>query len=353
MTARLVLEKALETIDNIKHPAPREKASIAELFGLEGVPKNVITMRMADTSSPYIPLPDEHYVFSKEMVREVLAFLRKPDSDAMYVFGHTGTGKTSGINQILSKLNWPAQQLTCHEDLQFAELVGQFVMRSERPGEAPQMKWIYGPLAKAMRDGHALVLNEVDLVEPGELSGLNDVLDGRPLVISENGGEIIYPHPDFRVFVTGNSFGSGDERGVYQGVKVQNLAAMDRYRMLEVKYLAPEIEEKIIQNVAPDLPEVIVKGMVQSANEIRHVFMGQADQGSSGLDINTQLGVTMSTRVIRRWANLTMDFSKADNALQYALDIALLRRTQPEERVAISQICKSVFGEQWSVEATQ
>ncbi|HDZ37190.1 MAG TPA: CbbQ/NirQ/NorQ/GpvN family protein, partial [Marinobacter sp.] len=226
-------------------------------------------------------------------------------------------------------------------------------MRSERPGEAPQMKWIYGPLAKAMRDGHALVLNEVDLVEPGELSGLNDVLDGRPLVISENGGEIIYPHPDFRVFVTGNSFGSGDERGVYQGVKVQNLAAMDRYRMLEVKYLAPEIEEKIIQNVAPDLPEVIVKGMVQSANEIRHVFMGQADQGSSGLDINTQLGVTMSTRVIRRWANLTMDFSKADNALQYALDIALLRRTQPEERVAISQICKSVFGEQWSVEATQ
>lgn len=289
-------------------------------------------------------------MFNKIVVREVLAFLRKPDTDALYVFGHTGTGKTSGITQILSKLNWPTQQLTCHEDLQFAELVGQFVMRSEKPGEAPQMKWIDGPLTTAMREGHALVLNEIDLVEPGELSGLNDVLDGRPLVISENGGEIIHPHPDFRVFVTGNSCGSGDESGAYPGIKAQNLAAMDRYRMLEVEYPDAEIEENILRNVTPDLPEVIVKGMVKTANEIRLVFMGRTEDGSSALDAGTQLGVTMSTRLLRRWANLTWDFSNANNALQYALDIALLRRASPEERVAITQICKSVFGEQWGAE---
>jgi cobaltochelatase CobS len=89
---------------------------------------------------------------------------------------------------------------------------------------------MFGPLAVAMREGHLLLINEVDLADPAELAGLNDVLEGRPLVITQNGGEIIKPHPMFRVVVTGNSTGSGDASGLYQGVMMQNLAAMDRYR---------------------------------------------------------------------------------------------------------------------------
>ncbi|MBO0180522.1 AAA family ATPase, partial [Vibrio parahaemolyticus] len=94
------------------------------------------------------------------------------------------------------------------------------------------------PLAIAMREGHVLLINEVDLVDPAELSGLNDILEGRPLVIAQNGGEIIKPHPMFRVIVTGNSTGSGDPSGLYQGVMMQNLAAMDRYRFSVVPYMA-------------------------------------------------------------------------------------------------------------------
>ncbi|MDV5469036.1 AAA family ATPase [Klebsiella pneumoniae] len=74
-----------------------------------------------------------------------------------------------------------------------------------------------------MREGHLLLINEVDLADPAELAGLNDVLEGRPLVIAQNGGEIIKPHPMFRVVVTGNSTGSGDASGLYQGVMMQNL----------------------------------------------------------------------------------------------------------------------------------
>ena len=66
------------------------------------------------------------------------------------------------------------------------------------------MTFQYGPLAKAMKYGHVLVLNEIDLADAGELAGLNDVLEGRPLVLADNAGEIIHPHPLFRVVATAN-----------------------------------------------------------------------------------------------------------------------------------------------------
>lgn len=100
-------------------------------------------------------------------------------------------------------------------------------------GEAPQMRFQYGPLAAAMRFGHVLVLNEVDLADAGELAGLNDVLEGRPLVLAENAGEIIRPHPMFRVICTANSCGNGDDSGRYAGVQQQNLAFLDRFRSRE------------------------------------------------------------------------------------------------------------------------
>lgn len=316
----------------------KEAVSIADLFGLD-VPKKTMVERFADRDHPAIPRIDGFYVFRKEFVREVLAYLRAPHDDALYVYGHTGSGKSSGISQLLARVNYPTQEVTCHEEMRFSDLVGQFVMRSERPGEAPQMTWVDGPLTTAVRYGHALIINEVDLMEPGELAGLNDLLDGRPLMIPENGGERIPLHPNFRLFATGNSAGAGDDTALYQAVKTQNLAAMDRYRIMHVDYPDADVEEGILKKVVPNLPESIIKGMVSVANEIRSVFKGNSPE--------VQLGLTMSTRVLRRWGLLTMDFKGAQNAVSYALDIALLRRANPEEREAITRICKDVFGEMW------
>ena len=93
---------------------------------------------------------------------------------------------------------------------------------------------MHGPLSVAARDGHLLILNESDLMDPSELAGLNDILEGQPLVIAENGGEVIPPHAKFRVFATGNTAGSGDRSGLYQGTLRQNLAFMDRFRVIRV-----------------------------------------------------------------------------------------------------------------------
>lgn len=313
---------------------------VSDVFGMPDIPATVKALGYADSTNPYIPNSDTNYVFRKEFLREVLAYLKEPSGDALYVTGPTGSGKTSGIMEIAARLNWPVQQITAHGRMELTDLVGFHALVASKPGEPPVMQFMYGPLAIAMKHGHILLINEVDLADPAELAGLNDVLEGRPLVIAQNGGEIIKPHPMFRVIVTGNSTGAGDPSGLYQGVMMQNLAAMDRYRFIRVGYASEEAELSILERVAPRLPESIRGGLVRVANEIRRLFLGE--DGDNG-----QLSLTMSTRTLVRWAKLTLQFRGAPNALEYALDQALLIRAAKEEREAILRIAKDVFGDLW------
>lgn len=314
-----------------------------ELFNLKDIPDSHVVKVFPDATNPFIPKADPSYVFVKDFVRDVRAFLFRPNNDALYVTGPTGSGKTSGITQMASRLNWPVQQITAHGRMEFTDLVGYHALVATKPGEPPVMQFMYGPLARAMRDGHILLINEVDLMDPAELAGLNDILEGRPLVIAQNGGEIIHPHAAFRVVVTGNSIGSGDATGLYQGVQMQNLAAMDRYRFIEVGYADPEVEKGILANACPRLHSTIAESMIKVANKIRFLFMGD------GVSSDAQrLNVTMSTRTLVRWAKLTVGYQAAPNAVALALDQALLLRTNAEERAAIERISKDVFGDLWT-----
>lgn len=313
---------------------------VCKVFGISGISEKVIAVGYADSTNPYIPKTDPNYVFRKELLREVLAYLKDPLGDALFVTGPTGSGKTSSITEIAGRLNWPVQQITAHGRMELADLVGHHTLVAFKPGEPPVMELMYGPLAVAMRHGHILLVNELDLADPAEIAGLNDILEGRPLVIAQNGGEIIQPHPMFRVVVTGNSCGSGDASGLYQGVLMQNLAAMDRYRFTRVGYADEEAELSILERVTPRLPENIRKGAVRVANEVRKLFLGE--NGEDG-----QISLTMSTRTLVRWTKLTLQFRGAPNALEYALDQALLIRAATEEREAILRIAKDVFGDQW------
>ncbi|MCB5162955.1 AAA family ATPase [Marinomonas algarum] len=316
------------------------KYSVAETFNLEGVPSKVSALGYEENDNPFIPSKDENYTFRKEIIREVTAFLKSPFGDALYVTGPTGSGKTSGITEIAARLHWPVQQITANGRMELCDLIGHHALVSPNPGDTPIMKFMYGPLATAMKNGHILLINEIDLADPAELSGLNDVLEGRPLVISQNGGEIIKPHPMFRVIATGNSTGSGDTSGLYQGVMMQNLAAMDRYRFIKIGYADQSTEMDILERVAPSLNDNLRAGMVKTANEVRNLFMGE--NGDDG-----QISVTMSTRTLVRWAKLTLQFRGAPNTLKYALDQALLTRASKEEGEAILRIAKDVFGDQW------
>lgn len=311
---------------------------IAELFGVDAGTRECVAF--ADSSNPLIPIVHPEYVFRKDIVRDVLAFLYRPRRDALWLSGPTGSGKTSVILEIAGRLNWPVTQVTCNGSMEFSELRGQFVVESVAGSQTPIMRFRHGPLAQAMKEGFILLINEIDLVDPSELAGLNDVLEGRPLVIAENAGEVIYPHENFRVIVTANSCGSGDATGLYQGIQAQNLAAMDRYRTLIIDYPTTETECSILAKVAPQLPAALRKKMVRLAKEIRSAFIGS--DGTRG-----NLAVTMSTRTLVRWAELSVDYLGASNAVKEALKPALMNRCSSDEQLAIEELAKLVFGTDW------
>lgn len=179
-------------------------------------------------ASAYTPAIDSGYVFhesSRDMVVWFLG-LRGP----LYVFGPSGCGKTSCIKQLAARLNYPVFEVTGHGRLEFADLIGHLTVRDGN------MVFEYGPLALAMRYGGIFLANEIDITPPEVVAGLHGILDGSPLCIAENGGELIAPHPMFRFTATANTNGGGDESGLYQGTQRQNLAFSDRFILCEMGY---------------------------------------------------------------------------------------------------------------------
>ena len=325
-----------------------EYVSVGKLFGLSDEDSRTRKIfRFPDVSDPFVPRGNPHYCFRKSSLYDLLSFLMSPNGDALFITGPTGSGKTSLVLETAARLNYPVQSVTINGRMEFAELRGLFTICSPSPGEAPQTVFKYGPLVNAMLCGHILLLNELDLADPAELAGLNDVLEGRPLIIAENGGEVIYPHPSFRVIATGNSSGCGDESGLYQGVIAQNLACMDRFRFMKVDYAQVKVERGIAKRLFPDFPTETLDKMIQLANEIRKAFVG----GSEGLN---RTSITMSTRTLIRWMHLSVQLKSlpgVKNSLRYALDLALLNRANPQDQETIRQIAFQVFGQKWNNKA--
>ena len=320
-----------------------QRFDVSKTFGVQA-PRGLEIEGFADDTHPHVP-PVQPYVF-RQGLNAVLAFLRDAGGDALLLTGPTGCGKTSLIRQVAARLYWPVQEVTCHGRLEFADLLGGFQLIQ---GET---RFIHGPLAVAAREGHLLIVNEIDLMDPAELAGLNDIVEGAPLVIAQNGGEVIQPDRKFRVIATGNSAGSGDASGLYQGVLRQNLAFLDRFRVLAVAYPDPESELSLLDQLVPGLPTEIARKLVVVANEVRRLFLGESGS-APGADLATgnaggELTVTLSTRTLVRWARLTVTFKGAPNPLAYALDHALTARAPAEERTAIHRIAADVLGPLWS-----
>jgi len=308
--------------------------SIADTFGIHA-PASMQIEGFAASGNAYVP-PSKPYVFRKDHLRDVLAFLGAPHGDGLYLTGPTGSGKTSLLEQVAARLQWGVHTVTGHGRLELNDLLGQYMLM-----EGGAMQWIDGPLTLAVRLGHILLINEIDAVDPAELIGLNDIVEGKPLTLAQT-GTVIVPHPKFRLVATGNSAGNGDQSGLHQGVLRQNLAFMDRFRLIEVAYPEPEDELTLLTELVPNMPSMVCESMIKVANQIRKVFIGGQDGGG-------MLSVTLSTRGLMRWASLVATFKSAPNALAYSLDRALTYRAEPAEREAIHRIAKDVFGDDWQV----
>jgi cobaltochelatase CobS len=287
-----------------------------------------------------VPPRNNAYNFRDDLLRKGMNWLFNPRGDSLLLIGPTGSGKSSLIEQIAARLNWPCVTVSAHSRMEMPELTGFNLPVTDPVSGDLNTKFVDGPLTMAMRNGFLFVLDEYDTLDPSVAVGLHAVLEGRPLVIAENGGELVKPHENFRFIACGNTAGQGDDNGLYAATMQQNLASLDRFRVFEIGYLPIKEEVKTLLEVVPGLPEELANKMVKVANSVR-----QQHQGHGG----AYLSVTLSTRTIIRWANIAVDYVNvgAPFALQSALEESLLNRCDKTQRIAITKIAESVFGGEW------
>lgn len=293
------------------------------------------TVKAFATPSPYTPkLAPEHVFYKGDISQDIIPWFMSATFEPLYICGPTGTGKTSGLKQLATRLNYPVHEITGHCRLELSEMVGHLTVKDNN------MQFEYGPLARAMRDGGIFLLNEIDLLDPSVAAGLNTILDGSPLCIAENGGEVIQPHPMFRFVGTANTNGTSDETGLYQGTLRMNLAFMDRFFVIQANYPPAEVEQNILSKFSK-IPYEYREKMLLFAREVRQAFMGYSQNEGSTIE------VTMSTRTLLRWATLAVRYqplaSHGEVPLLYALDRALGFRATPATQTALHEMYRRLF----------
>jgi len=304
---------------------------IAGTFGIPA-PQGLQAHGYAE-AGPFVPEPIPNYVFRAELLRDWLAWWHLDSPDGLYLGGPAGCGKSSLLIQAAARLNIPVQRVSAHSRLEWADLIGHYTVVDGT------CLFFDGPLTTAMRCGHLLILEEADTVDPAVTTGLFAVLDGAPLVVAENGGELVAPALGFRIALTGNTTGGGDPTGLYRATTRQNLAFMDRFWVILADYPKPEVEAQILQAAVPAMSPVLGPKLVEVAAEVRRLFVG-ADEGPREID------VTFSTRTLIRWAQIAVQFREipGGDLMQYALERALTFRTDAATREAVHEIARSVLG---------
>ncbi|SFL28835.1 AAA family ATPase [Azotobacter beijerinckii] len=288
--------------------------------------------------------PKKDYFFRQELLRPLMNWLYTPCGDSALLVGPTGSGKSSLVEQLTARLNWPCLTVSAHSRMEMPELTGYNLPVTDPVSGDLNTKFVDGPLTRAMRHGFVFVLDEYDTLDPAVTVGLHAVLEGRPLVIAENGGEVVPPHPNFRFVACGNTAGQGDDNGNYTATMQQNLASLDRFRVWEVPYLAAEHEVQTLVSALPQLPEDMAKRMVQVANSVRSQHQGLGGH---------YLSVTLSTRTVLRWARIACGYTQlgaSKNPIQDALNESLLNRCDKTQKLAITKIAQSVFGGDWKIQ---
>lgn len=201
---------------------------------------------------PLVPEIDPHYIFRKDSLIKVLYAIST--DQRMYLQGHTGSGKTTLIEQVCARLNYPFVRINFDSEITRGDLIGRDVLRNDK-GEVSS-EFVEGMLPKAMSSPCILCCDEIDFVRPDVAYVMQSALEGNSLRITEDGDRLVTPHQMFRVFATGNTVGQGDENGMYQGVRPQSLALLDRFTVWDrIDYLNSDERASLVERHYPALTQ--------------------------------------------------------------------------------------------------
>ncbi|CAB4158789.1 AAA domain containing protein [uncultured Caudovirales phage] len=235
-----------------------EKRNARDIFK---VPDNDAMQKAFDIELPYfqwtsrcadVPAIDDGYVFRPQQLRAVLMSLVQ--NTRTWLHGHTGTGKTTLIEQVCARLGWPVCVINLDSEISRLDLMGRDTLTTQ--GGVNTTQFVEGVLPRAMQRPMVLIFDEMDFGRSDVMYAVQRVLTGSSLTLTEDGGREILPDALFRMFATGNTRGAGDDHGMYQGARIQSAALLDRFtRWISVSYLDQTETGMLLKAKVPGLKD--------------------------------------------------------------------------------------------------
>ena len=302
---------------------PTEDVNVREVFGID---TNMVAKGFAERTDR-VPDIDPTYVFDRDTTLAILAGFAH--NRRVMIQGYHGTGKSTHIEQVAARLNWPCVRVNLDSHISRIDLIGKDAIKLENGQQVTEFK--EGILPWALRTNTAIVFDEYDAGRPDVMFVIQRVLevDGKLTLLDQN--EVIHPHPSFRLFATANTVGLGDTTGLYHGTQQINQGQMDRWSLVTtLNYLPHDQEAAIVSAKCPSTPKETVNHMVTVADLTRSAFM------------NGDLSTVMSPRTVIAWADNTAIF----NDVGFAFRTTFLNKCDELERQTVAEFYQRCFGEE-------
>ncbi len=281
-------------------------------------------------ASEYVPPIDEAYIFDPETTQAICAGFAY-DRRVM-IQGYHGTGKSTHIEQVAARLNWPLVRINLDSHVSRIDLIGKDAIVLKDGKQITEFR--EGLLPWALQNPVALTFDEYDAGRPDVMFVIQRILEaqGRLTLLDQN--KVITPHKAFRLFSTTNTVGLGDTTGLYHGTQQINQGQMDRWSIVtQLNYLSHESEEAIVLAKSPSYDTAegkdVLASMVRVADLSRKAFM------------NGDISTVMSPRTVMNWAENARIF---DGDIAQAFRMTFLNKCDELERPIIAEFYQRAFG---------
>lgn len=320
------------------NPSQKEGVGMKNTIEIQGV--KIEVKERTEANDPYIPVVNNAYLWHRHtwsILQDILANIPVAAS------GHTGTGKSTTIEQIAARINQPCVRPVLSGQMAKSDLFGS------KTANNGNISFVDGIVPMAMRKGWWLILDEMDFADPSILQALNSLFDPIPegkqrhIILMDNDGERVEAHPDFRVFATANTIGVMEEfRHLYRGATLLNQAYLERFRIYHFDYLS-EVDEIRVVSDTLDLPGDISKYLVKTAVLVREAFERQEVSQPFSMRRLFDWG----TLILRHLERLRLSGKLSEASVKRipieAAEIAIFSRVSKEERKILEGIINRVF----------
>ncbi len=306
---------------------PDIKLSIKQTFGID----SDMEVDAFSKKTDYVPDIDKTYKFDKDTTLAILSGFSF--NKRVLVQGYHGTGKSTHIEQIAARLNWPCIRINLDSHVSRIDLIGKDSIVIKDGKQVTEFK--EGILPWSIQNPIALVFDEYDAGRPDVMFVIQRVLEAEGNFTLLDKNKVIKQNKYFRLFATSNTVGLGDTTGLYHGTQQINQGQMDRWNIVTtLNYLALEKEMEIILGKNKSLDNN--KGKERVANMIKVATLTR--KGFMAGDIST----VMSPRTVLHWAENSEIFKDVG----YAFRVTFLNKCDDVEKNTIAEYYQRCFGEE-------